>query len=185
MKEEIQSPKILYLLIITVVLLLIANLGLFFRMNQLQATIEQLFSNGSRTQEHTYVPVGEKAPSFSLTDIDGKVVSLHQFFGRYTILVFSSPTCPACKLVYPQLENFKIDHPEVNLLLLSYGSKNENQNLIETEKLTIPLLLGEKQVFEMYKVNFTPTFYLIDTEGVILKAGGSLTTIEEMYQQLR
>jgi cytochrome oxidase Cu insertion factor (SCO1/SenC/PrrC family) len=41
--------------------------------------------------------IGEKAPAFTLTGIDGKEVSLKDFAGKIVVLEWVNPQCPVCK----------------------------------------------------------------------------------------
>jgi hypothetical protein len=88
-KSEIDT--LLLILMGVVILLLITDLGLFLRMNQLQSQVLQALEPLHR-QQLTGIDVGIKAPAFSLYDSNDRLVSLNEFSGRRILLVFSSTT---------------------------------------------------------------------------------------------
>ena len=50
---------------------------------------------------------GKKAPDFTLTTIDGKMVSLSDYKGRPVLANFWATWCGACKLEMPWFEEFR------------------------------------------------------------------------------
>jgi methylamine dehydrogenase accessory protein MauD len=180
--SKAKTDTLLILLMGIVILLMLANLGLFIRMNQLQNQIAQAIEAFQRS-EPTYLPIGTKAPVFNLPDNKGKMVSLQEYLGQPVMLIFSSMSCPACEQMYHELKVAHEAHPEV--MLISYGSEEENRELYQSEGLGVPILSGGREAFEAYQVNRTPSFFFIDTEGEITDVGNPLRQIEELLQSMK
>ena len=98
--NKVKTETLMLMLMGIVILLMVANLGLFVRMNQLQSLV-------IRSLEPFQMPmglnVGTSAPLFALSDTAGQLVSLRDFSGRRVLLAFTSTTCPACPQIYPIL----------------------------------------------------------------------------------
>ena len=182
--SKAKTDTLVILLMGIVILLMLANLGLFLRMNQLQTQIA-LAIEALQRSEPTYLPIGTKAPFFNLPDNNGETVSLQDYLGQPIMLIFSSTSCPACKQMYPELKAAYEAYPEGLIMLISYGSEEENWELFQSEGLRIPILFGEREVFAAYQVNKTPTFFLIDPEGEITDVGNPLGQIEELLQSMK
>lgn len=157
------------------ILLIIAVSGLFIRVNMLQRSLSiQPAQNGLK--------VSAKAPSFTLEDTTGKSVSLSDFAGENVLLVFSSVTCSYCAEMYPWLKEFSERHGDMKIIMISNGSVEDNQRLVETQGFAFPVLIHAGSVAEDYLVPGTPFFYVIDGNGIITAVGyaGSLSQLEEL-----
>ena len=98
-------------------------------------------------------------PSFSLRDVDGRRWSLDDFLDKPTLLVFTSPHCQPCKVVYPVLRALRAsrDADSVNLVLLSRGGTRTNRALIEENELEGVTVLGSRNhAEEQLNVKATP-----------------------------
>jgi peroxiredoxin len=60
-------------------------------------------ANGQPARPH----MGDPAPGFSLPDLDGEIVTLADFQGRDTVLIFWSPTCGYCKRMADDIRNWE------------------------------------------------------------------------------
>jgi methylamine dehydrogenase accessory protein MauD len=174
-----RTEKVVLVLVGVVILQLLTNLGLFLRMNQLQA---QVLAALQPEQAGTGLPIGTVAPDFSLPDVDGREISLRGFSGQDVVLVFSSVTCPACQSMYPSLREFALRHGQTTFVMISRGTEDENRRLVEEEGFAFPILVWDDQVAHAYQVPGTPFFYVINGEGIVKNAGfaGSLEELEQL-----
>lgn len=137
-----------------------------------------------KKMESKGVKVGDVAPSFSLTDTDGKTVSLDSFKGKVVVVEWFNAVCP-----------FIVKHHEVNHtfndLYEQFHSKNvefvaicssakgnegfgkELNAAKKTEyKMQYPILLDESGVTgHAYGATNTPHCFVIGTDGKIAYAG--------------
>lgn len=69
------------------------------------AMILVLVAGQVRAQEAESQPMlGQTAPSFTLTDLQGQTYSLEQTRGKYTVIHFAATWCPFCNAEAPNLE---------------------------------------------------------------------------------
>jgi len=184
MTDESKLPIVLLLMLMTIVILLmVVIVGLFLRMNQLQqevlAALQPLQAMHESDGRPRGLEVGEKAPDFRLLDTKGQIIALEDFTGQKVLLTFSSVRCPVCTERYPELRFFSEQHRSVQVVMISMGSLEENQQLVEEQGLSFPILMWEDAVAREYQVPGTPFFYVIDEEGVIVNADFA-NTLEQL-----
>ncbi|MEP6615191.1 MAG: thioredoxin-dependent thiol peroxidase [Ginsengibacter sp.] len=128
---------------------------------------------------------GEKAPSFSAKDQDGKRVSLADFKGKKIALYFypedDTPTCTieACNL----RDNFSILNKR-GITILGVSPDDENKHKKFEKKFNLPFTLladegkkiidqygvwGEKNLYGHKYMGVHRTTFLIDEKGMIRK----------------
>ena len=144
--------------------------------------------------------IGTKAPAFSLPDQNGKEHSLSDYIGKKVILYFypkdNTPGCTkqACGFAerYPQfLEKGAV------VLGVSKDSVSSHKNFEQKYALPFPLLSDpEKEVIQAYDVwkekknygkvsmGVVRTTYLIDENGIIVKAMGNVKAAENPGKML-
>ncbi|MCX7855333.1 MAG: peroxiredoxin family protein [Anaerolineae bacterium] len=99
-----RTETLLLLLTGIVLLLMVALIGLFLRMEQLQREVLAALEPLRQAPNPSGLFPGTKAPAFTLPDLSGQPVSLDAFAGREVLLVFAFPGCPACREMYvPEL----------------------------------------------------------------------------------
>ena len=144
--------------------------------------------------------IGTKAPAFTLPDQNGKAHSLSDYAGKKVILYFypkdNTPGCTkqACGFAdrYPQfLEKGAV------VLGVSKDSVSSHKNSEQKYALPFPLLSDpEKEVIQAYDVwkekknygkvslGVVRTTYLIDENGIIIKAMGNVKAAENPERML-
>lgn len=180
-RQERRLEILLLLLMGIVILLMMANLGLFLRMNQLQGEVLAALAplQMGATGQEKGLEVGTRAPNFALSDTAGQVVSLEAFAGQEVLLAFSSTHCPGCIEAWPHLQAFSQREKDVQVVMVSRGSAQENRQLVTEQGFGFPVLAWDDAIARDYQVPGTPFFYVIDEEGVIVNAGFA-NTLEQM-----
>ena len=184
-RKETRLEVFLLLLMGIVILLMVANIRLFIRMNQLQSQVLAAMGPFQAMQVPEGLEAATQAPDFSLPDIEGRMVSLKDFAGKQVMVVFSSVHCRACVELLPELKEFSEKHPaEVQVVMISRGTVEENRRLVEGESLDFPVLAWDDTVARDYRVQGTPFFYVIDGEGMITNKGlaNTLEQIEDLVR---
>jgi methylamine dehydrogenase accessory protein MauD len=177
MTDESKLPTILLLMLMgIVILLMVAIIGLFLRMNQLQREILTALAplQAGAMEQEMGLEIGTQAPDFTLPDTSGSMVSLDDFAGQKVLLAFSSTHCSACTEMYPHLKAFSESQENVQVVMISQGSAEENQQLAQLQGFVFPVLPvsgWDDEVMLDYQVPGTPFFYVVDEEGVIANAG--------------
>ena len=143
--------------------------------------------------------IGTKAPEFSLPDQNGEMHTLSSYQGRKVILYFypkdmtSGCTAQACSFrdLYPQFQE-----KGAVVLGVSKDSVASHKRFEETHGLPFTLLSDpELQVITAYDVlkptkdgkpsrSVSRSTYLIDEDGIIVKAFGAVKAKENPMQML-
>lgn len=113
---------------------------------------------------------GEPAPDFTLTDLEGKAHSLAAYRGRPVILYFWASWCPYCTNEMPQLNRVRAAYQDAGLEILAVNILEQAAKVRSVSRslgIEYPVLLDEAGVVtRTFAVRATPTYVLIDREGV-------------------
>src|SRR5436305_208324 len=112
------------------------------------------------------IQLGEPAPAFTLTDLSDKMVSLSDFRGTTTLILFWNPGCGFCQGMLSDLKSWEANpHKDApKLLVISTGAIEAN----ETMGLRSPILLDEGfRTGNQFGASGTPMAVLVDAEGKI------------------
>ena len=122
----------------------------------------------------TMLPLGTKAPDFSLPNIDGRTVSLADLSGAPALLViFMCNHCPYVKHVAPELARLARDYQAKGVAVVGINSNDVSKHpsdspeqMVHESELrgyTFPYLYDESQaVARAYKAACTPDFFVFD-----------------------
>ncbi|QEG34112.1 redoxin domain-containing protein [Bythopirellula goksoeyrii] len=152
--------------------------------------VDSLFSQlGGRPQVHPLV--GEQAPAFSATDLNGEKVQLDQFAGEdVVILDFWATWCGPCVDALPIISKVARDFKEkhVTFYAVNVGESPERiQEFLTSENLDVPVLLDQETTLaSLYQASGIPQTVIIDKEGrvqvVHVGFGGNME--EQLTQEL-
>lgn len=117
--------------------------------------------------------IGNLAPSFVLTTLDGQTINLEDLRGRPVVVNYWVTWCIPCRDEMPAIETIQNEYRDQGLVVLSInGTKQDtlpdiNQFLGEID-ISFPVLLDQnEEVYNTYRVLFMPTSFFIDPRGVI------------------
>lgn len=130
--------------------------------------------------------VGHAAPDFSLTQLDGKSVSLASFQTMPLVMIFGSPTCAPCRGLIPDLNAFAHDRAnELGVLFLSRGDEDSARRLADELSIQVPVASHpDEKLPDAYQARVTPFGFLVDEQGVI-RAKGLANNREHLELLLR
>ena len=127
---------------------------------------------------------GTDAPDFELPSVQGGHVRLSSFKGQRVGLAFVNPTCPYCNDLERYLVEYKLPEGR-QLLLVSRGTKDEVQQIVEKHDLAIPVLVDSAGVVaQAYQIGGVPQFYVVNEEGVIASFARGMPPVWEAVQNL-
>lgn len=114
--------------------------------------------------------VGQPAPDFNLSDLDGHKIHLESLRGNVVLLDFWATWCGACRAAMPTIE---LLHRGLKGNLVVLGVDNETPELprqfLRSSGYTIPTLMDdEDSAVDAYHVSRWPTTVLIDQQGKIV-----------------
>jgi peroxiredoxin len=124
----------------------------------------------------TMLPLGTKAPDFSLPNVDGQTVSLGDLSGAKALLVvFMCNHCPYVKHVAPGLAQLARDYQARGVAVVGISSNDPSKYPLDSPEqmvqeaenrgYTFPYLFDETQeVAKAYRAACTPDFYVFDKD---------------------
>lgn len=127
--------------------------------------------------------IGQPAPAFTLTDLDGNAVSLASFSGKTVVLEWFNPGCPFVKRAHEGgLKTMAADVTKggaVVWLAINSGApgkqgaaKEDNLEARKKWAMAHPILLDpEGKVGKAYGATNTPHMFVVDPKGVLVYAG--------------
>ena len=120
--------------------------------------------------------VTQLAPSFTLSDTEGKEISLSDYMGKIVILDFWATWCGPCKASFPAMKKALNKYEKGNEVKILFVNSKETaedklqavKDLMEKNNYPFHVLMDNKnEVFESYGVTLLPTKLIIDKAGNI------------------
>lgn len=132
--------------------------------------------------------VGNVAPDFELTTLEGDVVKLSDFRGERVMLNFWATWCPPCRAEMPDMQQFHEDKDVVILAVnLTKSRADELEKIpgfVEDFGITFSVLLDEENaVANLYRIKPIPTNYLINSDGTIHNMAYGALNYDLMVQE--
>lgn len=134
--------------------------------------------------QSTMLPLGTKAPDFSLPDVvSERRVSLESFSNKKALLImFICRHCPYVKHVERELARIGQDYKNKDIGIIAISSNDPNydsedrpgslKEMAETLEFNFPYLFDETQeVAKSYTAACTPDFFLFDKERKLVYRG--------------
>jgi cytochrome c biogenesis protein CcmG/thiol:disulfide interchange protein DsbE len=118
------------------------------------------------------VEIGDKAPDFSLSDINGETVNLSAFNGKVVILDFFASWCPPCKQEIPDFIELERSYGDKGFAMIGVAlvSAGEAREFAGNMGINYPVLVDDGKVSENYgPIRSIPTTFIIDKGGKIVK----------------
>ena len=125
-------------------------------------------------EESSIVVVGDHAPDFTATTIDGQSVTLSTLRGEEVLLVLFSHECPDCKMFLDDMQAAKAEFDELGVVILLVARDGEegdvvaymSENGYEFDVVADP----DRAIYNFYATTYVPRAYLIDKEGYVIYA---------------
>lgn len=130
------------------------------------STTESQVSNGGL--------VGNVAPDFTLTDMQGQQVSLSQFRGKVVVLNFWATWCPPCREEMPSMERLYREFESQGLVMLAVNVEANGKQMVakflQKTPHSFPILLDSDNIAQnAYGVFRFPESFIIDRNGVVVE----------------
>ncbi|UCE79531.1 MAG: TlpA family protein disulfide reductase [Nitrospiraceae bacterium] len=120
------------------------------------------------------VQKGLPAPNFTLSDINGRDVSLSDFRGKVVLLEFWATWCPPCIESVPELimlqERYKEKGFTIVAISLDKGADKNSMVAAFSDKFKInyPILFADENIIDSYQIISIPTSVILDRDGVVI-----------------
>ena len=130
------------------------------------------------------VKIGEMAPDFTLTYVDGHQQKLSELRGKIIMLQFTASWCSVCKKEMPFIEKEiwqkHKDHKDFVLVGIDFKEgKTEIDKILSGTGITYPILLDpEGSIFEMYAEKGAGV-----TRNIIIDRDGKIVFLTRLFDR--
>ncbi len=135
--------------------------------------------------------LNQKAPSFTLTGLDGQTLRLTAFRGKVVLLNFWATWCAPCQLEMPVFAAWQRQHIQQGFQVIGISMDDDAaqaRRVVEGLKLNYPSAMGNERLAARYGgVLGLPLTFLIDRNGVVrarFQGETDVKTIEGMINAL-
>ena len=118
--------------------------------------------------------VGKPAPDFifqTLTDVDGKSVSLKQYQGKVIYLDFWASWCKPCLKSMPQLNKLRSELMTLGFEVVAVNLDNDPENgkiFLAEHPVDYPVVYtSSTDIYKLYQIKVLPTSFIIDKKGIL------------------
>lgn len=134
------------------------------------------------------VQLGQQAPDFALSDLDGAELRLSELRGRPVIVNFWATWCPPCRVEAPALQAAFEQYREQGVVLLGIDQREDAATVRQFASefgLTYPLLLdSDGAISALYQVLGIPTTVFLDARGAVVARHVGPLSAEQVGQYL-
>lgn len=115
----------------------------------------------------------QKAPDFTLEDMQGNKVSLSDFTGKVIIVNFWATWCPPCLEEMPSMEELSQKYNKDDFVLLAVNVEENSHAIVkkflENKPYTFPVLLDQDAIVQqLYGAYRFPETVVIGRNGVVV-----------------
>lgn len=115
--------------------------------------------------------VGNRAPDFTLVDLDGNIVCLSDFRGEVVFLNFWAIGCPPCRAEMPEMEALYQEYKDEGVVIIGVNI-GEPESIVsyfvtENDFSWIFVIDDNGGVSMEYEVLAIPSSFFIDRDGII------------------
>lgn len=113
------------------------------------------------------------APDFALRDERGKIVKLSDLKQEIVFITFWATTCHSCKRELPEInQNLYLKYnKKVKFYAVVIDSDDQNhiRNIKKQWGFDMPVLFGDNDIMEKYRIIGTPITYIVGRDNKIVK----------------
>jgi len=141
------------------------------------------YSNRTPDEKGFLVKVGDKAPNFKMTMIDGTQTSLKALKGKVVVLQFTASWCGVCRKEMPHLENeVWLPNKDKDFVLIGVDRDEpleKVQSFIEKMETTYPVALDPgADIFGLFAGKKTGV-----TRNIVIDKKGKIVFMTRLFKQ--
>ncbi len=113
--------------------------------------------------------VGEPAPEWNLTTLDGEPISLRGLRGKVVVLDFWATWCAPCLRAMPHIQELhqRYQDAPVEIIGLTFKETKDAKAYCDSEGFSYPVAVGD-EVAELYGVKGLPFVFVIAPDGTLV-----------------
>jgi cytochrome c biogenesis protein CcmG/thiol:disulfide interchange protein DsbE len=118
--------------------------------------------------------LGQEAPTFKRTALDGGTFDLGQARGKVAVVKFVAKYCDPCTRTLPAIEALHEERPEIVVVGVSEDEReSEARELIAQFRLSFPVVHDTSNVLAgRFRVRELPVTFVLDGRGTVKWVGG-------------
>jgi thiol-disulfide isomerase/thioredoxin len=134
---------------------------------------------------------GKAAPTFALTSLDGKKVSLSDYKGRPVLVNFWATWCGPCKVEMPWFEELRKQYAAQGFEILGLADdtdagKDMIAKVAQKAGVTYPILLTDGKVQTAYGgLDVLPMSFYVDRNGLVVEETAGLGSKDEIEANIK
>ena len=133
--------------------------------------------------------IGQPAPDFELSTLDGKAVHLSDYRGKAVVLNFWATWCDPCKVEMPWLVDLQQRYGPQGLQIVGVAMDDSGKDAIQTFAqqmgVNYVVLQGKNAVGDAYGATGYPTTVYIDRNGKVLNHILGLVSKSEIEDNIK
>lgn len=117
-------------------------------------------------------PIGQKAPDFEVSTLDGQTRKLSDLKGKVVLIDFWATWCGPCVEALPHTDNIYKTYGDSGLevMAISEETKEEVEPFIKDKAFAFPVYLDTKHsAVQAFKIDPIPAYAILDREGKLVK----------------
>lgn len=128
------------------------------------------------------IAVGLESPDFTLTNLDGKEVSLSDYRGKTVIINFWATWCHWCDIEMPDLNKVHMENEDIVVLAVNVmEEEGKVREYIEDGGYEFEVVLDtDGKIASDYLVNGLPNSYFVDKDGILQFIKVGMITNDEL-----
>ncbi|MBO5717741.1 MAG: TlpA family protein disulfide reductase [Alistipes sp.] len=148
---------------------------------------EQQKSADDDVEATTLINVGDMAPDFTVTMLDGREYTLSELRGNVVMVCFWATWCPPCRQELAHLQEGVIDHFAGEKLVVLPISRGEQREVVEKFITDMGYTFGvgldsDRAIYDLYASNYIPRTFIVNKQGKVVyrNAGYDETIAQEV-----
>jgi thiol-disulfide isomerase/thioredoxin len=122
--------------------------------------------------DNNFASAAVTVPSFSLQDVNGKVINLQSLRGKKLFVNIWASWCPPCKRELPSIEKLyrSVDTSKARFLLVSFDDKFEAaMKYMSSRKINLPIYYPTENPPALFQVQGIPATFIFNENGDLVK----------------
>lgn len=120
--------------------------------------------------------INSRRPDFTLPDLQGKIHNVSDWDGKVLIVNFWATWCPPCRREMPAFVRLqeKYGSQGVQFVGIALDDKDQVQDFVDSMDVNYPILIGDRDAFELVKaygdhLGALPHSAVVDRKGIITR----------------
>ncbi len=145
---------------------------------------ENTQANTAPYSPQTQLAIGGETPDFTLTNLDGDVVSLSDYRDFIVLINFWASWCHWCDVEMPDLNRLHNENEDVVVLAVNVEeSQDVARNYIEENGFDFPVVLdSDGAISRQFLIDGLPNSYFVNPEGTFMGRVRGMITYDQMIE---